>query len=183
MNGQKIRTVKAALTTAAEADNRAQKLIRELFPAGSRVKWMHGDNVRSGTVRDSCGSNVRETRFSIESESGRTCWIGAYRLLSFAESEHEEWMRRHGDELKMWTVLCHDIGAELHVVARSLEDATSLAQRHFDGTGLSPASSNMTCKLSKMVEGESWRADGEGILSAKPTPVAELLLKSVRSRA
>lgn len=71
-----------AMARAAAADRRALGLIRDLFPAGSRVRWMHGDSVRSGTVRDSCGLSVGSLRFSVEGAFGRTYWIGAYRLLS-----------------------------------------------------------------------------------------------------
>lgn len=78
---------KDAISRAAAAEWWALELIRELFHAGSQVRWMHGDNIRSGTVKDSCGSNIGALRFSIESESGRTYWIGAYRLLSFVGLE------------------------------------------------------------------------------------------------
>lgn len=72
-----------AMARAGAADRRARRLVRGLFPAGSRVRWRHGGNVRSGTVRDSCGLSMATLRFSIEGGSGRTYWIGAYRLLSF----------------------------------------------------------------------------------------------------
>ncbi len=79
--------IRDAMARAQEADRRARELIRDLFPAGSRVCWMHGDNVRSGTVRGSCGLSIGELRFSVEGGFGRTYWIGAYRLLSFVGLE------------------------------------------------------------------------------------------------
>lgn len=83
-NQQKTVAFKAALARAKAEDQQAQKLICGLFPVGTRVQWMHGDNIRSGTVKEFSGNNADRLRVGIESRSGKTCWIYAGRLLSFA---------------------------------------------------------------------------------------------------
>ena len=83
-NQQKTVALKAALARAKAEDQQAQKLICGFFPVGTRVQWMHGDNVRSGIVKGFSGLNANMLRVNIESEAGRTHWVYAGRLLSFA---------------------------------------------------------------------------------------------------
>ena len=79
------RAVRAARSRADEADRGLLELVRGIFPVGAEVRWSHGDAVRSGTVVDASGLRFGSLRFRIRSgASGRVCWVGAGRLLSFA---------------------------------------------------------------------------------------------------
>lgn len=80
----KTETLRAALIRNRAADARLRRLICEFFPVSTQVRWWHGDSIRSGFVKSSSGFGTDMLRFNIESKSGRTCWIGAGRLLSFA---------------------------------------------------------------------------------------------------
>lgn len=76
--------LEVALTSAKADDQQLQKLICDFFPVGAQIRWKHGDSIRSGIVKEFSGISADMLRFNIESDkSGRTCWIGAGRLLSF----------------------------------------------------------------------------------------------------
>ena len=76
--------LEVALTSAKADDKQLQNLICDFFPVGAQIRWKHGDSIRSGIVKEFSGISADMLRFNIESDkSGRTCWIGAGRLLSF----------------------------------------------------------------------------------------------------
>lgn len=167
MNEQKAATLRTALIQNRAADDRLRRLICEFFPVGAQVRWWHGDNIRSGLVKSSSGFRAGMLRLNIESKSGKTQWIYASRLLSFVEQQYGEYMDEHGDELKMWSVLCCDICWELEVVAPSPEAAKSITKEHFDGH-LKCRTSKMVCEVIELSEDENLQDVGARVLVAHP---------------
>ena len=78
---QTLAQLKKAIAEARKKDQEACRLIERAFPAGKRVQWWHGNQLREGKVIEVHAIRLRCADIHVRTPKGASVAISAHRII------------------------------------------------------------------------------------------------------